>query len=65
VWTVAWKKIWKTFEWKDFRKNQDIAWLKKKDRLIEEIWEYYNVDQVEASNIYDRINNSIKAEDVM
>ena len=62
---VAWKKIWKTFEWKDYKKKQDTARLRAKDKLIEEIAEYYNVDQIEAMEIYDRIQKSTKADEVM
>ena len=64
VWTVAWKKIWKTFEWKDYKKSQDTAWLKAKDKLIEEIAEYYNVDQFEAMEIYDRIYKTVWPDDL-
>lgn len=62
----VWKnKIWKTFEWKDYKKSQDIARSRAKDKLIEEIAEYYNVDQFEAMEIYDRIQKSTKADEVM
>ena len=64
VWTVAWKKIWKTFEWKDWKKKQDTDWLRAKDKLIEEIAEYYNVDQFEAMDIYDRIYKSVWPDDM-
>lgn len=64
VWTVAWKKIGKTFEWQDYKKSQDTARLKAKDKLIEEIWEYYNVDQFEAQEIYDRIAKTVSADDL-
>ncbi len=64
VWTVAWKKIWKTFEWKDWKKKQDTDWLRAKDKLIEEIAEYYNVDQFEAMEIYDRIYKSVWPDDM-
>lgn len=65
VWRVWKNKIWKTFEWKDYKKSQDTARLRSKDKLIEEIAEYYNVDQFEAMDIYDRIQKSIKADEVM
>lgn len=64
VWRVAWKKIWKTFEWKDYKKSQDTAWLKAKEKLIEEIAEYYNVDQFEAQEIYDRIYKTVWPDDL-
>lgn len=62
--SVAWKKIWKTFEGKDYKNQQQTEWLRKKDKLIEEIWEYYNVDQFEASNIYDRIERTVSMDDL-
>ena len=64
IWSVAWKKIWKNFEGKDFKNTQQTEWLRKKDKLIEEIWEYYNVDQFEAAEIYDRIERQASADDV-
>ena len=64
VWKVGKNKIWKTFEWKDYKKKQDISWLKAKDKLIEELWEYYNVDQFEAMDIYDRIYKTINPDDL-
>lgn len=64
IWSVAWKKIWKNFEGKDFKNTQQTEWLRKKDKLIEEIWEYYNVDQFEASEIYDRIERQASADDL-
>jgi len=64
IWSVAWKKIWKNFEGKDFKNTQQTEWLRKKDKIIEEIWEYYNVDQFEASEIYDRIERTASADDL-
>lgn len=64
IWSVAWKKIWKSFEWKDYKNTQQTEWLRKKDKLIEEIWEYYNVDQFEAAEIYDRIERTASADDL-
>ena len=61
----VWKnKIWKTFEWKDYKKSQDTAWLKAKEKLIEEIGEYYNVDQFQAQEIYDRIYKTVWPDDL-
>ena len=64
IWSVAWKKIWKTFEGKDYKNQQETEWLRKKDKLIEEIWEFYNVDQQEASEIYDRIERTVSMDDL-
>lgn len=64
IWSVAWKKIWKTFEGKDYKNQQETEWLRKKDKLIEEIWEFYNVDQQEASEIYDRIEKTVSMDDL-
>ena len=64
IWSVAWKKIWKNFEWKDYKNTQQTEWLRKKDKIIEEIWEYYNVDQFEAAEIYDRIERQASADDM-
>lgn len=55
VGTVAGKKIGKNFEWKDYIKQQESEWLRKKEQIIKDIEEYYNVDQFDAMDIYDRI----------
>lgn len=64
IWAVANKKIWKTFEWRDFKNRQNTEWLKKKEWIIKDIEEYYNVDQFEASNIFDRIERQAWPDDV-
>ena len=64
VGTVAGKKIWKTFEGNDYKKAQDTAWLKKKEQIIKDIEEYYNVDQFEAIDIYDRIYKAAWPDDL-
>lgn len=63
--SVAGKKIWKNFEWKDYKSKQQTEWLRKKDKVIEEIGEWYNVDQEEASNIYDRIERTVSMDDLL
>jgi len=64
VWRVAGNKIWKTFEWRDWKKTQDINWLKKKEAIIKDIQDYYNVDQFEASEIFDRIERQAWPDDL-
>lgn len=64
IWSVAWKKIWKNFEGKDFKNTQQTEWLRKKEAVIKEIQDYYNVDQFEASEIYDRIERQASADDL-
>lgn len=64
IWSVAWKKIWKNFEGKDYHKQQQTEWLRKKEAVIKEIQDYYNVDQFEASEIYDRIERQASADDL-
>lgn len=64
IWSVAWKKIWKNFEGKDYHRQQQTEWLRKKEAVIKEIQDYYNVDQFEASEIFDRIERQASADDV-
>ena len=64
IWSVAWKKIWKNFEGKDYHRQQQTEWLRKKEAVIKEIQDYYNVDQFEASEIYDRIERQASADDL-
>lgn len=64
IWSVAWKKIWKNFEGKDYKRTQQTEWLRRKEAVIKEIQDYYNVDQFEASEIYDRIERQASADDV-
>ena len=64
IWSVAWKKIWKNFEGKDYHRQQQTEWLRKKEAVIKEIQDYYNVDQFEASNIFDRIERQASADDL-
>lgn len=64
IWAVANKKLWKTFEWNDFKKKQNTEWLRKKEAIIKDIMEYYNVDQFEASNIFDRIEKQAWPDDL-
>lgn len=62
--SVAWKKIWKTFEGKDYHRQQETERLRKKEAVIKEIQDYYNVDQFEASEIYDRIERTVSMDDL-
>ena len=64
IWSVAWKKIWKNFEGKDYHRQQQTEWLRKKEAVIKEIQDYYNVDQFEASEIYDRIERTVSMDDL-
>ena len=50
VWKVAWKKV---NRW--YADEQQRAVEAKRERLIEEIWEYYNIDQYEAAAKYDEL----------
>lgn len=47
-----WKIAWKTIKDAAYKKKQSLEFAKKKERIIEEIQETYNVDQFEASNMY-------------
>ena len=59
VWKVAWKKVSKSVA-----DSQQRALESKRERLIEEIWEYYWLDQYEAVNKYDELRDSANVNNV-
>jgi len=59
VWKVAWKKVNKSVA-----DAQQRAVESKREKLIEEIWEYYWLDQYEAANKYDELRDSANVNNV-
>jgi hypothetical protein len=47
--------VWRQRVWKQAKEKQSMDWLKRKEKIITELWEDFNLDQFEAMDLFEEL----------